>query len=304
MKYGAILSPTNERDYKASEHIAMGVRPISHFPAVLAPVLHQGTIGSCVAHSLATMKWYQENRERKGSVRLSTDFFYHNRKPTDYQGEGMIVREAVSNLVNDGGALYAELPTNTDYPNATTKAFVDALKKEGRRFGNVKYLRCRTVEEIQEAIYQYSAVVLAIAVDASFNAFYFKNAIDSLPMQNGKIYGNHAVCGIGYDEQGIIIQNSWGEEWGYKGLARLPYGYPIEECWAVVDEVKNWDIVELKIGEKNATKNGSSIPLDVPAQIVNGRTMIPLRAVAEMLGADVEWIEKEKKVIVRKEVKQ
>lgn len=37
------------------------------------------------------------------------------------------------------------------------------------------------------------------------------------------------------------------------------------------------------------TGETESIPLDVPAQIVNDRTLIPLRAVSEALGKNVEW---------------
>lgn len=37
------------------------------------------------------------------------------------------------------------------------------------------------------------------------------------------------------------------------------------------------------------TNESKSIALDVPAQIVNDRTLIPLRAVSEALGKTVEW---------------
>lgn len=36
-------------------------------------------------------------------------------------------------------------------------------------------------------------------------------------------------------------------------------------------------------------KNGQAVTLDVPAQIVNDRTMVPVRAVGEAFGADVRW---------------
>lgn len=37
--------------------------------------------------------------------------------------------------------------------------------------------------------------------------------------------------------------------------------------------------------------NGQEIKPDVPPQIINGRTMVPVRWVAEALGADVQWDE-------------
>ena len=36
--------------------------------------------------------------------------------------------------------------------------------------------------------------------------------------------------------------------------------------------------------------NGIVMEFDVPPQIINGRTMVPMRGVFEMLGAKVEWV--------------
>lgn len=41
--------------------------------------------------------------------------------------------------------------------------------------------------------------------------------------------------------------------------------------------------------EVNVVLDGKPITFDVPAQIINDRTMVPLRAIFEALGADVEW---------------
>ncbi|MCL2456526.1 MAG: stalk domain-containing protein [Defluviitaleaceae bacterium] len=48
-------------------------------------------------------------------------------------------------------------------------------------------------------------------------------------------------------------------------------------------------LVMLQIGEPTAFVNGELKPLDQPATIVGGRTLVPLRFVAEALGADVDW---------------
>lgn len=47
--------------------------------------------------------------------------------------------------------------------------------------------------------------------------------------------------------------------------------------------------ISLTIGDTALYVNGDSIKLDVPAQIINGRTMVPLRAVSEALQATVDW---------------
>ncbi|MFT9848503.1 copper amine oxidase N-terminal domain-containing protein [Aneurinibacillus sp. REN35] len=44
--------------------------------------------------------------------------------------------------------------------------------------------------------------------------------------------------------------------------------------------------------------NGEQINSDVPPQVINGRTMIPARPLAEALGAKVEWDAKDNAVVV------
>jgi hypothetical protein len=47
--------------------------------------------------------------------------------------------------------------------------------------------------------------------------------------------------------------------------------------------------VALTIGSKTALVNGAPITLDVAPEIKNGRTFLPLRALAENLGLDLAW---------------
>lgn len=50
--------------------------------------------------------------------------------------------------------------------------------------------------------------------------------------------------------------------------------------------------VTLVLGSDSMTVDGKSVPLDVPAQTLHDRTMIPLRAVAEAFGKQVFWDDK------------
>lgn len=47
--------------------------------------------------------------------------------------------------------------------------------------------------------------------------------------------------------------------------------------------------IQLRIGDRSATVNGQPVTLDVPAMVVGGSTMVPLRFMGESLGADVRW---------------
>ena len=49
--------------------------------------------------------------------------------------------------------------------------------------------------------------------------------------------------------------------------------------------------LSLPIGSRTARVNGKDVSLDVPAQVVDGTTMVPLRFISEALGANVQWVE-------------
>ncbi|MGO4886908.1 stalk domain-containing protein [Anaerobacillus sp. MEB173] len=56
-----------------------------------------------------------------------------------------------------------------------------------------------------------------------------------------------------------------------------------------VTAYKDMITVTLKIGSKQSFVNENAISIDVPAQIVKGKTYVPLRFVSDALGADVHW---------------
>lgn len=62
---------------------------------------------------------------------------------------------------------------------------------------------------------------------------------------------------------------------------------------------KDGRIVRLTIGAKEAVINGTVVPLDAPPELKNGTTMVPLRFLAEGLGANVQWVPEKKQVILR-----
>ena len=54
--------------------------------------------------------------------------------------------------------------------------------------------------------------------------------------------------------------------------------------------------IVLRIGEQKALVNGREYLLDVPALIVDGRTLVPLRFISESLGRQATWIPESKRV--------
>ncbi len=70
-----------------------------------------------------------------------------------------------------------------------------------------------------------------------------------------------------------------------------------DENTRAVGIVKGNDKYTLYIGG-DALKNGSMLPIDVAPFIVSGRTMVPIRFIAENFGCTVDWNEAERKVII------
>ncbi|PWK16220.1 copper amine oxidase N-terminal domain-containing protein [Tumebacillus permanentifrigoris] len=61
---------------------------------------------------------------------------------------------------------------------------------------------------------------------------------------------------------------------------------------------KNGVTLRLPIGSQIVTKNGQPVTLDVPAQLVSNRTMVPVRFLAESFGDEVLWDEQQGRVTI------
>ncbi|NLJ57684.1 MAG: hypothetical protein GX339_02445 [Tissierellia bacterium] len=78
----------------------------------------------------------------------------------------------------------------------------------------------------------------------------------------------------------------------------VPFRATLEEYGAEVDwnnesrtavATKDEIVVEVAVDENYIIKNGEEIAVDTAARIVNGRTFLPIRAVIEAFGSEVQW---------------
>ncbi len=84
----------------------------------------------------------------------------------------------------------------------------------------------------------------------------------------------------------------------YDFSAKVTKSFTLYAKWTEKDNSINQII--LTIGKKDAQVFGKSKTNDVAPKIEKDRTMLPARFVAENLGASVEWVEKDQKVIITK----
>lgn len=66
---------------------------------------------------------------------------------------------------------------------------------------------------------------------------------------------------------------------------KVDWDQAMQTVTATKDEVK----ITMQIGNSIMVRNGNNITLDVPPKFLNGRTLVPLRAVAEAFDAEVGW---------------
>lgn len=71
-----------------------------------------------------------------------------------------------------------------------------------------------------------------------------------------------------------------------------------EQSTKTITGVQGDKIIILQLDNKIATVNGKEVELDVPAKAINGTTLVPVRFIAESLGAEVDWDQSSKTVLV------
>lgn len=71
---------------------------------------------------------------------------------------------------------------------------------------------------------------------------------------------------------------------------QLDYDVAWDSTSSRVEIKNNDDTLELFVGKRQYLKNGVEKQMDVPAAVTNGRTLVPLRLIAEELGCTVRWL--------------
>ncbi len=110
----------------------------------------------------------------------------------------------------------------------------------------------------------------------------------------------------------LVINNSKVE--GLDTNPTILNGYtfvPARGVFEILGAVVDWDqkthevfiaykdsIIELEINKKTAHIDNETVSMDVPAKIINNRTMIPVRFIAESFGFKVNWDEKTRTVYI------
>lgn len=238
--FGALPSPKDIRDYKLNVAAMTPKQLPKTFQLTPTKIKNQGSQSTCVAHSLASMVEFFNLRDTERNDIFSTEFIYGCRADDEYQGEGMPLRNGLKVLQKYGDVWYSRLSGNSDVTTAMKRVRdnFDTLCTLAAPHRITSYFKIQTLNELKQTLINCGPVPATMRwfVDA-------KVGTDGIYKYKTKgIQDYHAVLIIGWDENNLIIQNSWGELWGKHGLFYVPINQMEEvfyEIYGVTDNIKD-----------------------------------------------------------------
>ena len=213
-------------------------------------VKNQKNKSSCVAHALSTLKEIQEHYDTGDNKAFSVGWIYGYRLPEQYQGEGMYISEALSNLRHFGAVHKHYIPDNLDYSEITTiiNDMKETCLEESKNYKIANYAQVNNVTEIKHALYvDHSPVVIGAMLYESFYETDGSGIVKCPKINSERNYGGHCMLIIGWttinNKEYYVVQNSWGEEFGDNGFCYIGIDdvFPICEKWTVLD-VQNYNM--------------------------------------------------------------
>ena len=214
---GCVPSLPDERDVLMSEVYPLPIRIAPEMPPPFdLTILNQGQTPHCVGFSSAAIKQEKELRERISKV-FDGDWIYARCKELDGLPNmpGTYLRIAMKVLQKTG---------------AKPK---DGLESEAIKYRIGGYAKVDDVsfEGLKKAIYVNGILIAGFTgSNQGWQTAYIR------PPKTGETTWGHAIALIGYNKDYIIGQNSWGENWGDKGLFYIPKDYLPFESWAILSD--------------------------------------------------------------------
>lgn len=233
-KCGAIYSNVDVRDYKLVCARSNYEFP-DEFSLGVVRIKNQESTGSCCAHAISSAIEYYNSTQMGDTTEMSVGYIYGNRTNSAHKGPGMIIREALDIVRNYGDVPKSEFPYNEEMPFAMKlyEEKANELYGIGRPYRFSEYCRIDTVGAAKLAI--ISGRPLVMAMDWYEDMVVNENGV--LETKYTGYAGGHCMLAYGWNEDGWLIQNSWGEDWGINGCFVLPYEMGMAECWAVMDDI-------------------------------------------------------------------
>lgn len=187
----------------------------------LPKIRNQGNIGACVAFACVEIMEVLNRIEFGTDKTFSAGFFYGYNRDDGENIVGMYPSKALKHFQETGSVptiVFDELKEMPEMKELVRgrKGLAEIAKKYRIKGYTSIPSPQSNVKKVKQAIYQTRYPLLAIS--------------------NTYFGGSHAIILIGYEKDGFIIQNSWGENWGENGRKKVPYD-AINYVYVLTDEV-------------------------------------------------------------------
>ena len=265
--FGAIESKIDVRDYQVACAAAPNVELPEVFELNMRAVKNQHSISSCVAHALAAVVEYFNFIQEKTDTTMSTEFIYGNRINHTYTDKGMIIRDALENLRKYGTCPNSSMPGNIEVPEAIRHFNQDALGVIPAAYPNRITNYCSLYKKNDMKLWLMTKGPIVFSIKWYEN--YWLTVNNELHFdEKSEPSGCHCMVIYGWNKEGWLFQNSWGNTWGDGGRAVYPYDATIREAWGVEDTCystyKDDLVMQLKdqINELNTALAAASLKVD------------------------------------------
>ena len=198
------------------------------------PVEDQGELGSCTANAVIGLVEYLIKAEANQTINLSRLFLYKvTRNLMNQTGDqGAHIRTTIKALKMFGCPPEERWPYSIETFDYEPDAFLYSI---ARNFKAIRYLRLdnpgesgdKVLLDVKSCIADGYPAAFGFPVYSSIGEVSESNDVIPFPNQDDELQGGHAILAIGYDDKkdALLIRNSWGDTWGNKGYAWLPYEY-------------------------------------------------------------------------------
>ncbi len=200
-------------------------RSIDEYFGCEIPVLDQGAEGACTGFGLATVANYLLRRRRNNPDHLAVSprmFYELARRYDEWPGEeysGSSARGAIKGWNKHG------VCAETDWPYVVEEAGSGGFTEPRMRAATQRPLGAYFRVNHRDLISMHSAIaeVGILYATAQVHEGWQDVNQDGIIANSNALLGGHAFAIVAYDEFGFWIQNSWGENWGRRGCARVSY---------------------------------------------------------------------------------
>lgn len=238
-KYGWLKQPQDDRDFKSLRYqlINQEILPSNYTLPIKLSIYDQEPLGSCGANGGSSCFTYEAKQKNiRTTFKPSRLFLYYNARAIngwENEDSGVYIRDIFKTLSKEGICSESNMPY--DISKFTIKPS-DKAYKNAKLHSVTEYAAVENnIDIIKKTVMSGACIEFGFNVYESFESGNWDSTtgIMPIPLPNESLLGGHAVIIIGWsdEKQSFLIQNSWGKNWGLKGLFWMPYSYMIsKEC--------------------------------------------------------------------------